>query len=66
MCSFFKKRWKRWRTNNKWRNKNISFRRKIKERSNGNIYSNIGSKDKGIYEQFCEYLANKGSNLKEE
>ena len=30
------------------------------------IYNNIGSKDKGTYEQFCDYLANKGSNLKEE
>ena len=30
------------------------------------IYDNIGTKDKGTYQQFCEYLANKGSNLKEE
>jgi len=30
------------------------------------IYNNIGSKDKGTYEQFCEYLSNKGYNLKEE
>ena len=22
------------------------------------IYNNIGSKDKGTYEQFCEYLSN--------
>ena len=30
------------------------------------IYNGIGNKDKGTFEQFCEYLSEKGSNLKEE
>ena len=30
------------------------------------IYNGIGYKDKGTFEEFCEYLSEKGSNLKEE
>ena len=30
------------------------------------IYNGIGNKDKGTYAQFCEYLSEKGLNLKEE
>ena len=31
-----------------------------------NIYDNIGENDKGTLNQFCEYLSQKASNLKEE